>query len=132
VAERFVNAMRTGNKDELARVLSDDVGFWGDGGGRVIAAKRAVMGKESVVNLLLGIRRTAPSAGIALEDVSIEVVEVNNEPAMVARVGGQLDSIYVCSIEGGEIAGIRVVRNPDKLAYISRQLSGIAPHSGGR
>jgi RNA polymerase sigma-70 factor (ECF subfamily) len=132
IAERFVNAMRAGDRDELERVLSNDVSFWGDGGGRVTAAKRAVMGKESVVNLLLGIRRTAPSTGISLEDVSIEVMEVNNEPAMVARVGDQLDSVFVCSIADGEIAGIRVVRNPDKLVYIARQLSASGPHSGRR
>ena len=38
------------------------------------------------------------------------------------RLDGRLDGVYVLSVEGDAITGIRVVRNPDKLAYIGRQL----------
>ena len=123
LAERFVHALRQGDGAELTRVLADDVGFWGDGGGRVVAARRPVLGRDAVVNLLLGIRRTAPAAGIPLERVSTEVIEVNNEPAMLIRVDDHIDSVYVFSIEGDAITAIRVVRNPDKLVYLARQLS---------
>jgi RNA polymerase sigma-70 factor (TIGR02957 family) len=124
LAERFVKAMRTGNGDELTRVLAEDVGLWGDGGGRVAAARRPVLGRDAVVNLLLGIRRTAAAAGYPLERLSVEVVEVNYEPAMLVRFDGHIDSVYVCSIEDDVITGIRVVRNPDKLVYLARQLGG--------
>jgi RNA polymerase sigma-70 factor (TIGR02957 family) len=123
MAERFASAMRAGDQAELTRVLAEDVGFWGDGGGRVIAAKRPVFGREAVVNFILGIRRTAPSAGIDLEKVTVEIVDVNYEPAMVARVDGRIDSVYVFSMDDNGITGIRVVRNPDKLVYIGRQLA---------
>jgi len=122
LAERFASAMRAGDEAELTRVLADDVGFWGDGGGRVIAAKRPVFGREAVVNFILGIRRTAPSAGIDLEKVTVDIVDVNYEPAMVARVDGRIDSVYVFSMDDNGITGIRVVRNPDKLVFIARQL----------
>jgi RNA polymerase sigma-70 factor (ECF subfamily) len=134
LAERFVSAMRGGDRSELTRVLADDVGFWSDGGGRVVAAKRPVLGKQAVVDLLLGIRRTAlASAGRAVQAISVELVEVNCEPAMLVRVDGRLDSVYVCSVAGDAIAGIRVVRNPDKLVYIRRQLAALeqGPSSGG-
>ena len=133
LAERFVSAMRGGDRSELTQVLAADVGFWSDGGGRVVAAKRPVLGKQAVVDLLLGIRRTAlASAGKALQSISVEMVEVNYEPAMLVRVDGRLDSVYVCSIAGDAIAGIRVVRNPDKLVYIRRQLAALeqGPASG--
>ena len=39
------------------------------------------------------------------------------------RVAGQLESIFVFSIDDDAISGIRVVRNPDKLAQIDRQLT---------
>jgi hypothetical protein len=103
-------------------VLADDVGFWSDGGGKVLAARRPIFGRDSVVLVLVGIRRTAPSLGIALEDVTMEVVEVNREPALVLRVAGQIDSVYTLSIEDHSITGIRVVRNPDKLRFIDGQL----------
>jgi RNA polymerase sigma-70 factor (ECF subfamily) len=122
LAEQFASAMRAGDREELTRVLAEDVGFWGDGGGRVIAAKRPILGRESVINFIVGIRRTAAAAGIDLGTVSMDIVEVNYDAAMVVRVGGRLDSVYVCSTEGDAISGIRVVRNPDKLAYIARQL----------
>jgi RNA polymerase sigma-70 factor (TIGR02957 family) len=130
LAERFVGAMRTGDRDALARLLAADVGFWSDGGGRVVAARRPVLGREPVANLLLGIRRTAlESAGAAQRRIAVELTEVNCEPAMLAAVDGQLDSVYVLSIADGSIAGIRVVRNPDKLGYIRRQLAAAAPRS---
>jgi RNA polymerase sigma-70 factor (TIGR02957 family) len=122
LAERFVNAMRAGDGAELTRVLAEDVGFWGDGGGRVVAARRPILGRDAVVHLLLGIRRTATASGIALEKISTEIVEVNYEPAMLVRVDGRIDSVYVCSIVDESIVGIRVIRNPDKLVYLARQL----------
>ncbi len=33
------------------------------------------------------------------------------------------ESVFVLSIDGEVISGIRVVRNPDKLAYIDGQLA---------
>ncbi|HEY7186100.1 MAG TPA: RNA polymerase sigma-70 factor [Vicinamibacterales bacterium] len=123
LAERFVTAMRKGDGAELTRMLAEDVGMWGDGGGRVIAARRPVLGRDAVVNLLLGIRRTAAAAGYPLEKISAEVVEVNYEPAMLVRVDGRVDSVYVCSIDDDVITGIRMVRNPDKLVYLAKQLS---------
>src|SRR6185503_9760674 len=58
LAGRFVSALRDGDGDELTRVLAADVGFWSDGGGKVLAARRPVFGRDNVVHLLLGIRRT--------------------------------------------------------------------------
>jgi RNA polymerase sigma-70 factor, ECF subfamily len=123
LVERFVAALRAGDAAALTGVLADDVGFWGDGGGKALAARRPLFGRANVVNLLVGIRRTAPAAGVPLDRIALDVVEVNYEPAMVVRVDGRIDSVYVCSVADGVIDGIRVVRNPDKLAYIARQLA---------
>jgi len=121
---RFVNAMRSADGAALTSLLAEDVGFWGDGGGKVIASRRPVLGREHVVRLLVGIMRTAPAAGVPLERTSVEIVDVNYEPAMVVRVDSRIDSVYTYSIAGEVITGIRVIRNPDKLAYFARQLAG--------
>ena len=105
-------------------MLAEDVGFWSDGGGKVLAARRPVFGRAAVVQVLVGSRRTAPLIGIALDTVGLDVVEVNNEPALVLRVAGRLDSFYTLSIEDDAIVAIRIVRNPDKLRFLERQLSG--------
>jgi len=120
---RFVDALRTGDEHELADVLADDVGFWSDGGGKTLAARRPVFGREQVANMLAGFRRTAPSAGVDLATVALDSEHVNGEPAMLMRIAGRLDSVYAFTIEDGRIAAIRVVRNPDKLQFLDRQLS---------
>jgi RNA polymerase sigma-70 factor (TIGR02957 family) len=130
LAERFVSAMRAGDGDELTRVLAADVGFWGDGGGRVVAARRPVLGREAVIQLLLGIRLWAQAHGYARDWSKVELVEVNYDPAMLVCKDGRIDSVFVCSIEGDAITGIRVVHNPDKLVYFARQLSATAESFG--
>jgi RNA polymerase sigma-70 factor (ECF subfamily) len=54
----------------------------------------------------------------------LKIEDINSEPALVIRHGKHLESIFVCSIDDGVITGIRVVRNPDKLARIDSQLRG--------
>lgn len=127
LAERFVNAMRDGDAEALAGLLAEDVGLWSDGGGKVLAARRPLFGREAVVNLLVGIRRTAPSTGIRLESVTLDILDVNHEPAVVIRVAGALDSVYTFtvggSVAGGAITSLRIIRNPAKLEFLNRQLA---------
>jgi RNA polymerase sigma-70 factor (ECF subfamily) len=120
---RFVNALRDGDAEELTSVLAEDVGFWSDGGGKVLAARRPVFGRDTVVSVLIGIRRTAPAQGIAIDRISLDIVEINEEPALVLRVDGRVDSVYTMTIVDEAIAAIRIVRNPDKLRFLERQLA---------
>ena len=122
VAERFARAFSSGNGLELTEILAQDVGMWSDGGGKALAARRPLVGREEVLNFLVGLYRTAQTSGV-VRDASLQIEDVNAEPALVIRVGSHLDSIFVFSVEGGQISAIRVVRNPDKLAHIGRQLS---------
>jgi RNA polymerase sigma-70 factor (ECF subfamily) len=120
---RFVSALRDGDADELTSVLAEDVGFWSDGGGKVLAARRPVFGRANVVAVLVGIRRTARTQRIGMDRVSLDIVEVNEEPALVVRVDNRVDSVYMMTIVDGAIAAIRIVRNPDKLRFLERQLA---------
>jgi RNA polymerase sigma-70 factor (ECF subfamily) len=121
---RFVDALRNGDADALTSVLAEDVGFWSDGGGKVLAARRPVFGRDAVVSVLVGIVRTAPAQGITLDRVSLDVVEVNEEPALLLRLDGRVDSVYTMTIADDAITAIRIVRNPDKLRFLERQLAG--------
>jgi hypothetical protein len=123
LVERFVRAFSEGSEAGLTSVLAEDIGFWSDGGGKVLAARRPIFGREPVVSLLLGFRRTAAAVGVPLESVTLDIVEVNGEPAVLLRVAGRLDGVYVMAVEAGTITAIRVVRNPDKLTYIEHQLA---------
>src|SRR5206468_539892 len=122
VAERFARAFSSGDGSELATLLARDVGMWSDGGGKASAARRPLIGRDQVLNFLLGLHRTAQTLGIASRDVSLTIEDVNCEPALVLRIGQRLESLFVFSIDDETVSGIRVVRNPDKLARIDRQL----------
>ena len=119
---RFMAALRDGDAAAMTAVLTVDAGLWSDGGGKVSAARRPVFGREQVVQVMVGIRRTAPAMGYDLDAVRFQVVDVNGEPALALRVAGHLDSIYTFEFDGGAISALRIVRNPDKLQYIARQL----------
>jgi RNA polymerase sigma-70 factor (TIGR02957 family) len=121
---RFVDALRSGDEHAIAGVLAEDVGFWSDGGGKALAARRPVFGRDHVGHMLAGFRRTAWSAGVDLATVTLEIADVNGEPAMLQRVAGRLDSVYAFTVADDAIAAIRVVRNPDKLRFLERQLAG--------
>ena len=122
LARRFLSALTAADPQELTGLLAEDVGFWGDGGGKVAASRRPPSGRDAVINLLLGIQRVAAAQGL-LPNMSATVIDVNFDPALAFRVGGRLDGIYALEVEEGSIRAIRAVRNPDKLAFIERQLS---------
>ncbi|MGE5243616.1 MAG: RNA polymerase sigma-70 factor [Betaproteobacteria bacterium] len=122
VAERFARAFTSGDAARVADLLAADVTFVSDGGGKATAVRRPLAGREKVAALLAGLVRSARASGTASR-AALDVVEVNSEPAMVLRVDGRLDGVFVFSVASRTITGIRVVRNPDKLAYLERQLS---------
>ena len=62
--------------------------------------------------------RNAPQLALRLD-----VAEVNGEPAMLAFDGETLAGVLCFEIVDNRIAELRVVANPDKLRFISEQLS---------
>jgi RNA polymerase sigma-70 factor (ECF subfamily) len=121
LAERFAQAFTSGDAGALTGLLADDVGFWSDGGGKAVAARRPLAGRDAVHHFLLGLHRTGLTSS-ASPRVALSITEVNFEPAILVRVEGRLDSVFVLTVDEGVVAGIRVVRNPEKLAYLDRQL----------
>jgi RNA polymerase sigma-70 factor (ECF subfamily) len=124
LARRFVSAFSSSDTDALKSLLAEDVTFFGDGGGKVAAARRPLVGREAVLHLLTGIRRAA--AKDLLPQIRVEMIDVNFEPAFVIRVAGRIDSVYALEIADDTIQALRVVRNPDKLRFIEHQLASAA------
>jgi RNA polymerase sigma-70 factor, ECF subfamily len=114
--ERFLQACRQGDIAALTETLAEDVVSWSDGGGKVSAARQPVRGRDHVVRFVIGLLRKAPA------DVRVEVAETNGMLAILLFTGARL--WYVCSIEivKNRIQTLQAVLNPDKLAYIRRQV----------
>lgn len=124
ITERFLAAAVAGDVAGLERLLAADVVTWADGGGKVVAARRPVHGRASVARYLAGVTRWMARH---IEEPEVWIAEVNGEPAVVGRVGGTVIGVLVPEITDGSISGVRAVANPDKLAFITRQVSGQAP-----
>jgi len=56
-------------------------------------------------------------------DVSLRIEDVNAEPALLVYLAGRLDAVFVFSITSDVVDAIRIVRNPEKLARLGRQLT---------
>ncbi|MEJ2865785.1 RNA polymerase sigma factor SigJ [Actinomycetospora flava] len=113
---RFVAAARDGDLAGLEALLAADVTLWSDGGGKVTAARRPVHGREAVARFLVGILGPGRWQGTGA------AAEVNGAPAVLAFLGGRLDGVM--AVEGdGEVRAVRILRNPDKLAFLAGQVS---------
>ncbi len=115
LTDRFLVACATGDLSDLLSMLSDDVVVWTDGGGKVRAALRPVVGPYRSSRFLLHVAKK-------LHGVPRAVV-LNGQPATVFVEGGAVVAALVLDIMEGSIVGVRSVTNPDKLARLSAQLS---------
>jgi RNA polymerase sigma-70 factor (ECF subfamily) len=118
---RFTEALQNGDARALTDLLTEDVGLWSDGGGKVAAARRPLAGRAEVLSLLVGLHRTAAASAV-YASASFELREVNGEPALLINADGRLETVFVLTVAGERISALRVVRNPDKLRFIQRQL----------
>jgi RNA polymerase sigma-70 factor (ECF subfamily) len=120
LVERFLLAAREGDLRGLEQMLAADVTAWADGGGKVTAARRPVVGPARVARYLVGALRGFASG------VEIAVAEVNGEPAMLGWCGGDLLGVLVLEIVDGRIGALHAVANPDKLGFAARQAAGLS------
>lgn len=119
IVARFMDAVQQNDLASLERLLAADVVFTSDGGGKVAAATRPVLGADSVARLILGLWKKALEA-LEADPSSIRtaLVELNGEPALTVRTDGTLTSVFVFSTDTERISAVRVMRNPDKLAWL--------------
>ncbi|WP_079663554.1 hypothetical protein [Streptomyces sp. 3214.6] len=52
-------------------------------------------------------------------------VELNGAPGLLVRDGGELTAALGFECLGGEIAGVQVVMNPEKLDFVERQVGRV-------
>ncbi|MGA4847241.1 RNA polymerase sigma-70 factor [Streptomyces sp. G5(2025)] len=109
IIQRFLLAAATGEVQALMDLLAPDVVQISDGGGKVSAARRPIVGREEVARFVLGVARTGAA------DAPVEHVTCNGMPAARFLAGGELDWLLAFEIRDGRITGLYGIRNPDKL-----------------
>lgn len=117
---RFLEAAAEGAMPQLEALLADQVVAWSDGGGRVSAARRPVVGREMVARFLAGLFARWANG------VRIEIVEANGSAVVLGWEDGELTSFGALEVGEAGITGIRIIRNPDKLAFLANQALGLS------
>ncbi|MGH8037890.1 MAG: RNA polymerase sigma factor SigJ [Stenotrophomonas sp.] len=105
---RFMQASQQGDQAAMLSLLHANAEMVSDGGGRVTAAIRPLLGAERIAQLYWAIARRngAHPARIGW---------VNGEPAILRFDGDQLHSVTLISVEDGRIVQVLSVLNPEKL-----------------
>jgi len=118
MAEAFFAASTSGDLSALKAMLSDDVSFISDGGGKRPAGKAPILGLEAVLHLLerLGqlFARQPPNL--------LRFAWINGVPGFVTREADGVLQTTAFDIRDGRIATIYVMRNPDKLKHLEATL----------
>lgn len=114
--DKLLNAFRmahqTGDLSPLKDLLSEEVIYYNDGGGKVSAALNPIYGNDKVVRFMLGL---ANKFNLFTKS-EMRVKHVNGSPALIIRDQGDNLQTFVFDLdEKGQIAAFYSVRNPDKL-----------------
>lgn len=110
LVEKFIQAARAGDRSAMKSLFADDAYLVGDGGGKVPSFGKILVGAQRLANLYFATFRRFG------DEVEYRAAAINGEPGLLRFVGGVIESAQAFVFEGGRIAGIYAVRNPDKLA----------------
>jgi RNA polymerase sigma-70 factor, ECF subfamily len=110
---QFMQATGTGDLDGLKQLLSEDVILWTDGGGKARgAALYPLQGREAVTQFVMA----SPSL---VGNYYANLAEVNDDLAMMIRVGSDVLAVLSITVDQGRIVEIRVMGNPEKLKWVN-------------
>ena len=106
----FVAAVEARDEQTLLGLFAPDAVWTSDGGGRVLAAGRPLVGPAEIVKLLLWLRKQALE-----QQATLHFVTVNGEVGLCVRADGRVRSVWSVETDGERIHAIYAVVNPEKL-----------------
>ncbi len=109
----FRNAVSSGSAAELASLLSDEVRLTADGGGKVPAVRRALVGKPEVTGFI------ARQLHDFWADFGWTIIDINGTRGLVLSLDGTTTSVVTFGYDRtGSATDIFIMRNPDKLSRL--------------
>lgn len=113
--EAFLTAVVGGDLDALLAVLDPEVVWRSDGGGKVSAARRPVLGAEKVARYVRGLMERGAERGT----VRVETVDVNGASGLLfVDAAGRQAGVLAFTVHDGRITEVDAVINPDKLGHL--------------
>jgi RNA polymerase sigma-70 factor (ECF subfamily) len=114
LAQRFFAAAEQGDLAGLEALLAHDVELTADGGGKVPALARSLRGRSRVARALIEYSRRRAAL---IPRMQIRRTEINGSPGAL-YLDAQQRLIVVVVLDGGQIASIKSIVNPDKLGHL--------------
>lgn len=112
MAKAFARAVALGKTEQLAKLLAAECRFISDGGGKVAAVPRVLVGAQLVAKVVIGFAKTAYKPDL----IDVHAISANGLATffVTTKTGEPVQTISLETHEG-LISAIYVVRNPDKL-----------------
>lgn len=114
--ERFLTALREDDRDALLALFDNEASFASDGGGKVSAMRRILIGPDRITRMLVGLEHKWSTL------LTHRIARVNGEPAILTLAHGRLFMVTAFATDGNRIHHAYRIINPDKL-----RLLGITP-----
>ncbi|OCC06149.1 RNA polymerase sigma factor SigJ [Labrys sp. WJW] len=114
IAHAFFAASRSGDMTALQALLAADVAVHSDGGGKKPAAMKPIFGIEDVMKLQAGLAHYFAETMSQL----VRFTHINGLPGFITIERDDTLQTTALDIRDGQIVGIYVTRNPDKLRHI--------------
>ena len=108
----FLQAASRGDMTALLSILTEDVTWYADGGGKLPAATQPVRGAMNVARFAIGWTRKL------IPGFTTRFAAANGQPAVLVYLQGKLLGVLIPSIAGGRIREFDWVLNPEKLRRI--------------
>lgn len=110
----FINAIKTGELEPFIQRLHDDVKLISDGGGKVLAALKPIIGIERVKAFLQGIMSKGSFDG------DMSVLHLKDEIAVLLKKEGRPKIVFLFHITENQksIINMYLLLNPDKLQVL--------------
>ena len=116
LTSRFIEAVSNGDMAALTAVLADDVVITSDGGGKVAAARKPVIGRDLVATFLLRTFKNLPNRP------EMRPQEINGGLGAITLIDGAIGSAVTFDLDGDRITHIYIQVNPDKLGPLAAAL----------
>jgi len=118
LTQRYLTLIRNADTKGLEHLLTEDIRLVSDGGGKASAALNPMEGRMVVTAFLNGIFQKFYSG------TPIEIVMINHCPAILFYENGRVTTCQICIFEQDQLSRIYVVRNPDKLTGLQKNITG--------
>jgi RNA polymerase sigma-70 factor (ECF subfamily) len=116
----FLSASQAGNMEALTSLLAQDAVSWSDSGGKAQSNLKPIYGQQAVAHFWLSVTRKSP------RPLTAALADINGSPAILYWDDDRLAVVISMTVSNAGIQEIYALLNPEKLAYLQKQLSHLS------